>query len=74
MNFFLSHNPSFIEVSEKLNLRANEMICPTVASATEIVEPLGAFTTGIFFDVAASTSILSTPIPALPTTLSFLAL
>ena len=46
-------------------------MCPIASSATDIVLPVGALTTGILRLEAAATSILSTPTPARPITLRF---
>ena len=51
-------------------LRASATIRPMVCSAAETTVDSGAFATTIPWRVAASTSTLSTPTPALPITLS----
>jgi hypothetical protein len=53
--------------------RASATIRPIVCSAAEITVDSGALATTIPRRVAASTSTLSTPTPALPITLSFVA-
>ena len=54
-------------------LRAIETISEKACSAVEMVFPPGVFITMMPRLVAASTSTLSTPTPARPTTLSFVA-
>jgi hypothetical protein len=65
-----SHFPSFIDICACGIFRALAINIENVSSAVEIVFPLGVFITTIPRPVAASTSTLSTPTPARPTTRS----
>ena len=65
MNLFFSHFPALVDSSATAILRIADKINPMVCSATVIVVDSGALTTMIPFSVAAATSMLSTPTPAL---------
>ena len=71
--FLRSHLPAFIEASACAMLREMAMSKLNACSAVEIVFPAGVFITTMPAFVAASVSTLSTPTPARPTHLSFLA-
>ncbi|BAA30494.1 119aa long hypothetical protein [Pyrococcus horikoshii OT3] len=71
---FFAHTPSLIFLSAKAIFLATENINPTASSATLLELAAGALTTSIPFSLAASTSMLSKPTPALAITLSFGAL
>mmetsp|Transcript_22535 Transcript_22535/g.68698 ORF Transcript_22535/g.68698 Transcript_22535/m.68698 type:complete len:216 (-) Transcript_22535:280-927(-) len=66
MYFLRSHLPCFIEQSPCATLRAREAMSAQVCSAAEIVLPPGVFMTMMPFFVAATQSMLSTPVPARP--------
>ena len=66
-----SHFPSRIPDAPRTTARVPQSICVKVNSAVAMVLPPGVFITITPFSVAACTSMLSTPTPALPTALSF---
>ena len=68
-----SHLPAWVERSAAGNWRASANIIAMACSAVVIELPKGVFMTTMPRWVAAGTSILSTPMPARPITLSFLA-
>mmetsp|Transcript_15136 Transcript_15136/g.26382 ORF Transcript_15136/g.26382 Transcript_15136/m.26382 type:complete len:206 (+) Transcript_15136:2225-2842(+) len=65
-----AHSPFFILASALGICRASEHMSATACSAAAMQLPVGAFTTMIPRSDAAGRSILSTPTPARPTTLS----
>ena len=65
-----SHFPAWVERSAAGSWRASAKIRPKVCSAVVIALPKGVFITTTPRLVAAGTSMLSTPTPARPTTLS----
>ena len=67
---FRSHCPAFIDAAAWGTGRAPQRMWVNVSSAVAIVLPAGVFITTTPWLVAASTSTLSTPTPARPTTLS----
>ena len=71
-SFFFSHLPFFIDASAAGMLRASAIIIATASSAVVTAPASGVFITTMPRSVAASTSMLSIPIPARPiTTRSF---
>ena len=70
MNFFFSHLPAAIDALACGILRAAANIRASACSAVVTVLPPGVFITTIPFLDAATLSTLSSPEPALPTTLS----
>mmetsp|Transcript_20290 Transcript_20290/g.61861 ORF Transcript_20290/g.61861 Transcript_20290/m.61861 type:complete len:477 (+) Transcript_20290:705-2135(+) len=66
MYFFRSHLRAFIDASPCATLRASEAMRAHVCSAAETVLPPGVFMTMMPFLVAATQSMLSTPVPARP--------
>ena len=75
INFFLSHFLSSLRDLWAYGISlAAAIIIPIVCSVAAKVLPVGALTTKIPLLEAASRSMLSTPTPALPTTLSLFAL
>ncbi len=71
-NVLRSQIPAFIEASAAGTFRARARRRAKVCSVADIRLAVGALTTRMPSSVAASTSTLSTPIPARPTTLRFL--
>jgi len=71
ISFSLCHLPDLSWLFASGTLRARASIRAMVCSAADTVLAVGALTTTIPFLVAASTSILSVPTPALPITFSF---
>ncbi len=69
-----SHLPAWVERSAAGIWRASAIIIAIACSAVVIELPCGVFITTMPRWVAAATSILSTPMPARPTTLRRLAL
>ncbi len=67
---FRSHWPAFIEAAACGTGRAPQRMWVKVSSAVAMVLPEGVFITTTPRSVAASTSMLSTPTPARPTTWS----
>jgi hypothetical protein len=61
---FLSQTPCFIEASAAGRRRASASICAMASSATLMLLAPGAFITTMPRALAASTSTLSTPVPA----------
>ena len=72
-NFFFSHLPARVELEASATWRASARSRATVCSATDTLLPPGAFITTTPRRVAAARSMLSTPVPARPTTRSFAA-
>ena len=72
-NSFFSHLPAFIEASARGISRTRDSIIPRASSATVTVVARGELTTVTPWALAAFRSMLSTPIPARPTTLSLAA-
>ena len=70
MNFFFSHFPSRIDAVACGICLARASIIDMVCSAVVTVLPSGAFITTMPLAVASETSMLSTPMPALPITFS----
>ena len=68
-----SHLPDWVELSACGISRTSAIIIAMVCSAVVIELPIGAFITMTPCCVAALRSILSMPMPARPTTLSFFA-
>ncbi len=73
MNFDFSHLPAWVEASASGIWRATANIIAMACSAVVIELPKGVFITTTPFVLAAGMSTLSTPIPARPITLSFVA-
>src|ERR1051325_5437033 len=73
MNLFFSHFPARVDVSASGICRASASISEMACSAVVMELPNGVFITITPAAVAAGMSTLSTPIPARPITLSFLA-
>ena len=73
MNRFFSHLPAWVEASASGIWRASANIRAMACSAVVIELPNGVFMTTMPFAVAAGMSTLSTPMPARPMTLSFVA-
>ena len=71
-NFPRSHFPDFSEALASGICRESDSMRAIACSAAEITLPVGAFTTTTPFSVAAWRSMLSTPMPARPTTWSVL--
>src|SRR2546426_790291 len=65
-NFFFSHFPAQVLCEASATRRASASSSATVCSATETLLPPGAFITTTPRRVAASRSMLSTPVPARP--------
>jgi hypothetical protein len=74
MKRFFSHLPAWVEASACGISRANASIRVIACSAVVIELPNGVFITMMPLAVAAGISTLSTPMPARPITLSFVAL
>ena len=72
-NFFFSHFPAQVLCEASATRRASARSSATVCSATETLLPPGAFITTTPRRVAASRSMLSTPVPARPITRSLVA-
>ncbi|OQB80814.1 MAG: hypothetical protein BWX86_02954 [Verrucomicrobia bacterium ADurb.Bin122] len=70
LNDLRSHLPEAMEAAAWGTGRAPQSMCVKVSSAVAMVLPEGVFITTTPRSVAASTSTLSTPTPARPTTLS----
>ena len=73
MKRFFSHFPAWVEASAAGSWRASANISAIACSAVVIELPNGVFMTITPLAVAAGMSTLSTPMPARPTTFSFLA-
>ncbi len=73
MKRFFSHLPAWVEASAAGSWRASANISAIACSAVVIELPNGVFITITPRAVAAGMSTLSTPMPARPTTFSFVA-
>ena len=73
MKRFFSHLPAWVEALASGTWRATANISAMACSAVVIALPNGVFMTTTPWAVADLMSTLSTPMPARPTTLSFLA-
>lgn len=73
MKRFFSHFPAWVETSAEGIWRASANIIAMACSAVVIELPKGVFITMMPRAVAAGISTLSTPMPARPITLSFVA-
>ena len=73
MKRFFSHLPAWVDASAAGIWRASANISAMACSAVVIELPNGVFITMTPRAVAAGMSTLSTPMPARPTTFSFLA-
>jgi len=71
LSSFLFHSPFLVDASACGIFLASENRSPMVSSAVDMTFPDGAFMTSMPLSVAAATSMLSTPMPALPMTFSF---
>ena len=70
LNFFFSHLPDFIDAVARGIHRASDIIKLMVCSAVVTELPVGVFITAMPRLLAAGMSMLSTPMPARPTTRS----